>query len=616
VSRRPLTAGARPFLFLLVTYVRPLWRWVVLLVVGSWIAAGLAMLAPFLLAPILDIAFGRPIAPGSAGRFDLASLSGWLFGWLGISRVDQPMVAIALLCGAYVAVGMLKSWAEFGNQLVAMRIRIPAALALQRAAFQHVLSLSLGFFTRQRTGELASRLEWDPHTATGGLESVVCTWLTAPVLVLFYGTLLLRTSPKLAAAALVAVLLHAGLTRAIKGRVRQSAAQHGVVYGEIAARIHEALLSIRVVKSIGAEPTEMKRLGRAGQEALGAHLSYSALKHVEEPARGNVNYLIEGSLVLLAAWELLSGRLTAPTFILFLYVGRAVMVPISQLASATTQIAATVGAATRLFALLDERPEVHDGPRTVAQFRDRLRLDRVAFTYGAEPVLEDVTMEIRRGEMVALVGPSGVGKSTLADLILRFYDPTAGAITLDGVDLRELSQVSYRRLFGVVSQEALLFNATVRENIAYGREGLTDAQIVRAAEIANAHDFIRELPRQYDTLVGDRGIRLSGGQRQRVAIARAIVGDPQILVLDEATSFLDAEAERLVQEAIERVTRETTSIVIAHRLATILHADKIVVLGAGGVEAVGRHEELLTTSPTYRRLCQLQFTEMPSLERR
>lgn len=215
--------------------------------------------------------------------------------------------------------------------------------------------------------------------------------------------------------------------------------------------------------------------------------------------------------------------------------------------------------------------------------------------------------------MVALVGASGSGKSTLADLILRLYDPVQGSITIDGRDLRTLRQTPYRRLFGVVSQEALLFNATVRDNIAYGREHVTDAEIVRAARIANAHEFIVEFPDGYDTVVGDRGVRLSGGQRQRVAIARGVLRDPPVLILDEATSSLDSESERLVQQAIDRAIQGTTSIVIAHRLSTVLHADKIVVLNRGTVEVIGRHAELLATNETYARLYRLQFSEVEAL---
>jgi subfamily B ATP-binding cassette protein MsbA len=291
------------------------------------------------------------------------------------------------------------------------------------------------------------------------------------------------------------------------------------------------------------------------------------------------------------------------------------MVQIGLLAGAYTQIQTTLAASSRVIQLLALSPEVRDGAGTIGSFEDRIAVRDVSFSYGDEPVLEQVNLEIRKGEVVALVGPSGVGKSTLADLILRLYDPVQGVITIDGRDLRTLRQDSYRKLFGVVSQEALLFNATIRDNVTYGREGIAEAEVVRAARVANAHDFVMEFPQGYDTVVGDRGIRLSGGQRQRVAIARAVAGHPPILVLDEATSSLDSESERLVQQAIERAIQGATSLIVAHRLSTVLHADKIVVLGRGRIEAVGRHAELLASSETYSRLYRLQFAEAETAER-
>jgi subfamily B ATP-binding cassette protein MsbA len=441
----------------------------------------------------------------------------------------------------------------------------------------------------------------------------VGTLLTAPLLIAFYGYLLVGTSPKLVVAALGAVLVHSGLTRLVRGPIRRLATDQFSAFAERIARFQEAILSIRVVKSLAAESFEVARVARAIREVLRINVKYGVWKHVEEPARVAVNYFVEGAILLLAAYELLAGRLTAPTFFLFLYVGRAVMIQIGLLNGAYTQMQATLAASTRLGELFAEVPQVKDGPGTISSFENRIGLKDVSFSYGGELVLERVSVEIRKGEVVALVGPSGVGKSTLADLILRFYDPTEGAITIDGRDLRTLRQDSYRRLFGVVSQEALLFNATIRENIAYGRDGISETEIVRAANIANAHDFITEFPEGYDTPVGDRGIRLSGGQRQRIAIARAIVGRPPILILDEATSSLDSESERLVQQAIDRVMEGATSIVIAHRLSTVLHADKIVVMGRGGIEAVGRHADLLATNGTYGRLYRLQFAEAETL---
>ncbi len=609
----------RRLLWLLRNYTAPYWWAVGLLLLTSYLATALAALFPVLMAPILDLALGTPVgsaaggAPTAAEGLSLRNLGAAFFQWLGIHSVGNRFNAIVVLCVVYVAVGFLKGWVDFGNYLLALWIRVRATAALQSDLFRHLLGLSMGFFNRQRTGELVSRLSTDTNAATSGLETIVCTALTAPVLIAFYAWLLVRTSPRLVVAALGAACLHYALTRFVRGPIRRLATDQFSAFADLAARLQESILTVRVVKSFGAETFELARLRRALQAVVRINVKHGAYKHVEEPARSVVNYLAEATLLALAAWELLAGNLGVPAFFLFLYVGRAAMAQLGLLAGAYTAIQSPLAASNRIDELFALEPAVKDGPDTVAEFHDRIVLRDVAFDYGGERVLTSVSFEIARGEVVALVGPSGSGKSTLADLILRLYDPVSGAITIDGRDLRTLRQASYRRLFGVVSQESLLFNATIRENIAYGRDGITDADIVRAGQIANAHDFIVEFPDAYDTMVGDRGVRLSGGQRQRVAIARAIVSRPQILILDEATSSLDSESERLVQQAIDRVIHGTTSIVIAHRLSTVLHADRIVVINRGAVEAVGRHAELLTTNETYGRLYRLQFAEVEAL---
>ncbi len=607
----------RRFLGLLRNYTAPYWWAVGLLLVTSYVATALAALFPVLMAPILDLALGAPVGAAAGAptgeALSLRNLGAAFFRWLGVATVEDRFRAILLLSLAYLTAGVLKGFVDFGNYLLAIWIRVRATAALQADLFRHLLGLSLGFFSRQRTGELASRLDTDARSATSGLETIVGTFFTAPVLIAFYGFLLVRTSPKLVVAALGAALLHYGLTRAVRGPIRRLATDQFSAFADLAARFQESILSIRVVKSFGAEAFEMRRLAAALRGVVRINVKYGAYKHMEEPARAVVNYAVEATLLALAAWELLTGRLGAPAFFLFLYVGRALMVQIGVLAAAYTAIQATLAASSRIDELFALEPAVHDGPDAIADFRDRIVLKNVCFDYGGSRVLDRVSLEIVRGEVVALVGASGSGKSTLADLILRLYDPVQGSITIDGRDLRTLRQAAYRRLFGVVSQEALLFNATIRDNIAYGREHVTDAEIVRAARIANAHEFIGEFPDGYDTVVGERGIRLSGGQRQRVAIARGVLRDPPVLILDEATSSLDSESERLVQQAIDRAIQGTTSIVIAHRLSTVLHADKIVVLTRGTVEAIGRHAELLATNETYARLYRLQFSEVEAL---
>ena len=609
----------RQFLWLLRTYLAPYWRALVLLLVSSFVAMALAALLPVLMAPILDLALGRPVLASGvaigAGGIDLNNLGAAFFQWLGVRSVDNRFRAVLFLCLIYLIAGILKALVDFGNYLLALWIRVRAGAAMQLELFRHLLGLSMAFFTRHRTGELVSRLNTDTFAATAGLETVVGTMLTAPILIAFYGYLLIRTSPTLVLAALGAALLHYGITRLVRGPIRGFAKDQFSAFADLSSRVQEAILSIRVVKSFSAEAFETARVARALREVRRVNVKFGVYKHVEEPARAVVGSVVEALILVLAAWELLAGRLAVPTFFLFLYVGRAVMVQISLLGGGYTQIQSLLATSARVAELFSAAPQVTDGPNTIAEFQDRIAMHSVSFDYGGERVLDRVSLDIKKGEIVALVGPSGVGKSTLADLILRLYDPTGGFITVDGRDLRTLRQDSYRKLFGVVPQEALLFNATVRENIAYGQEGLPEAEIVRAARIANAHDFVMELPDDYDTVVGDRGIRLSGGQRQRVAIARAIVGSPPILILDEATSSLDSESERLVKQAIDRVIQGTTSIVIAHRLSTVLHADKIIVMRRSGIEAIGRHSDLLASSETYARLYRFQFVEAGPMER-
>ncbi len=611
----------RRFLRLLGRYLAPYWPAVALLVALSYVGMALAALLPVLMAPLLDLALQSPATasagggPITLGGLSLNNLGAAFFQWMGVNAVEDRFRAIVFLCLGYVAVGVLKGWTDFANYLLALWIRVRAGAAMQMDLFRHLLGLSMRFFTGQRAGELCSRLNTDTGAAAAGLETIVGTVLSAPVLIALYGYLLVRTSPRLVVAAVGAALLHYGVTRFLRGPIRRLATDQFSAFADLAARFQEAITSVRVVKSFGAERFELARVGRALQEVLRVNVKFGVYKHVEEPGRAVVNYVFEASILLLAAWELLAGRMSAPAFFLFLYVGRAVMVQVGSLGAAYTQMQTTLAASTRLGELFALLPEVKDGPGPIDEFTDRIVVEDVSFDYGGERVLDHVHFEIKKGEIVALVGPSGVGKSTLADLLLRLYDPVAGRITIDGRDIRTLSQEAYRRLFGVVSQEALLMNATIRENIAYGREGLSEADIARAARIANAHDFIVEFPDGYETTVGDRGARLSGGQRQRIAIARAVVGRPAILILDEATSSLDSESERLVQQAIERATRDTTSVAIAHRLSTVLDADKIVVLARGGVEAIGRHADLLASSETYHRLYRLQFNEAEALGR-
>ena len=600
--------------YLFTTYLRPYWRSCLLLLLSYFLVTVLTALQPLMMAPILDVALGRQVDIQAASpapdwsTLDLNNIGQYLMQQLRLDVLD-PWHVVLYLALVYLGISVLLHLLTFANYLLALWIRVRAGRDMQQDLFRHILSLSLDFFHRQRTGELISRLDKDTTATVSGLEPAARSLIVSSLLVLIYGSLLVRTNLRLTVLILLAGGLHYGLTQAIRNPIRRRVRDQFNIMADTTAYLQEIVLSIRVIKSFAAERYELSRLREVIARLVHINMRYGVFKHVHEPAGAIISATINVAILLFAIRELFSGRLTTSGFFLYLYVGRSVVDPISALGQTYTQIQQTLAAGERVRELFAEQPLVKDGPERVDAFRRAIELENVSFRYDSEEVLKNINLRIGQGEIVALVGPSGAGKSTLTDLTLRFYDPQSGRITIDGHDLRDLELASYRRLFGVVAQESLLFNATVAENIAYccEDEGLTRAEIENAARIANAHEFIMQLPQGYDTLVGDRGVRLSGGQRQRVAIARAVVRKPQILILDEATSSLDSESERLVQEAIDRVIQNMTAIVIAHRLSTVLRADKIVVLNNERIEAIGRHDELLQTSPTYEKLYRLQF---------
>jgi subfamily B ATP-binding cassette protein MsbA len=599
---------------LLKTYIRPYWRQFALLLFAYLIASLLTAAQPVIMAPVLEVALRGPDGftelaanpPADLSEVNLNNVAQFLLHKFFPSANSSwdIVVTVALV---YLAVSVTLYALNFLVYLLGIWVRLKAGRDMQVSLFSHVIGLSLDFFNKRRTGELISRLDKDTDAVVFGLEGITRTLIVSTVLVLIYGTLLLRTSPRLTLFILFAAAVQYIFVQAVRRPVQRRVREQFNAQAEFTSYVQEIISNIRVIKSFVAEKYEHSRMRGFAQKTADALMRSSALKHIDEPSTQIINAVTNVGILLFATNEMLSGRLSTTGFFLYLYVGRSVLDPLTAIARTVKVIQTTLTSSERVQSLFAEVATVQNGPISKTSFERELAFKNISFSYGNEHVLENVNLEFRKGETTALVGPSGAGKSTLIDLILRFYDPQNGYITLDGLTLPELNLDEYRRMIGVVSQDSILFNAPVAQNIAYPSVEIDMARVRDAARVANAGEFIDGLPQGYETFVGDRGVLLSGGQKQRVTIARAIYNNPQLLILDEATSSLDTESERLVQQAIDKVIESTTAVVIAHRLSTVIHADKIVVLENGRVLDQGKHAGLYERCALYRNLCDLQF---------
>ena len=607
--KSPSSASVR---WLVRQYARPHAGAISLMIALTLAANLLTVVQPAILAALLANLAGTAARAVPSGTFALN------LNYLGV-RVSQWLAShtqldVLVLFGVlYVVASVIVAILNYLAESAAAWLRARISRSIQLELVTHLLDQDMAFFSRQKSGELISRVTFDATGTAQALGPLIRGLVHNLVQIAVYSAYLFSTSVWLTVGAVVLLVAQFGLTQVLKRPTRRLAREETDVSAGLLGSLQEAFTNIRVAKSFGAETFELSKLRAASDEMMRSLWRKGRMEKLEVPARSVLDSLAVLGILLIAIAQMRAGQLTFQGLLLFVFVARLLITPINQLATSALRIESIGAASGRINELLAEQPRVVDGDVVKTTFEQSLRLDRCTFAYGDRRAIDDLTLEIRKGELVALVGSSGAGKSTLADLILRLYDPESGQILVDGVNLRTLKQREYRRMFGVVSQESLLFHDSVRNNIRYGRDDVTNERIEDAARVANAHEFIMTLPQQYDTIVGDRGLRLSGGERQRIAIARAVVHNPQILILDEATSALDSESERLVQQAINKVVERTTAVVIAHRLSTVTHADRIIVINQGRIESAGRHEQLLETSETYRRFCKLQFGRTPEL---
>ncbi len=527
--------------------------------------------------------------------------------WWNEDPANKPKRVLTIILFVFLLRAVTSYFSEYSFQ----KVGLSTVRDLRNQLYERMIHQSHRFFTERPTGEMVSRVVSDADAIQAAVSTRMGDLLQESVTLVGLTAYLFYVNPLLALVSLVGAPLIIIPVVQFGKRLRRTTHRSQERMAEIATLLEETIRGVRIVKAFTMEPFEIERFREATRKHLRWTLSASRVQAMTSP----VMELLAGvCMVLLFAYaqrRIAAGVLTTGEFVSFLTALALMYAPIKKLNKVNLSLNSALSAAERVFRMLDVENEVVEKPSAVALqgVGSGVRYDHVTFTYGNEPVLRGIDLKVAPGEIVALVGGSGAGKSTLVNLLPRFYDVTEGRITIDDVDVRDATLKSLRGLMGFVTQEVILFNDTVRNNIAYGRADVDEAQVIAAAQAANAHDFITQLPQGYDTPIGESGVLLSGGQRQRLAIARALFKDPPILILDEATSALDTESERLVQQALNNLMRGRTTLVIAHRLSTIRSAHKIVVLDKGRIVEVGTHDELLGVRGVYRKLYDLQFVD-------
>jgi subfamily B ATP-binding cassette protein MsbA len=568
-----------------------------------------------LLIPFLDVLFRDP---SEATTVLFEGKEGQIYDLLrdvigGMVPPDQPMIGLRNVLFLLFAAFVVKNLALYVKMYTVILIEQHVTKDLRDEIYDHLMEMDLGFFQQTKAGQIISRVTNDVDQLRTLVTRNLATGLSHVIQTVVFLSVLVFISWKLTLATLIAMPIVMGLWNAFRQRIWKGVLKVWDAVGEVSAHIQESIGGVRLVKATGSEDYEADRFKELTRRQYKATIRNERWRQLFPSA----NEIIIATALLIVLWfgsrqVLLEGTLGPEAFIAFAVLAARILPPLKWLGKFPSVVQPGLAAAHRAFELLDAEPEITEvrDPQPVDGFREAIRLEGVTFEYEpGEPVLKGVDLEIARGEVVALVGPSGAGKTTIANLVPRFYDPVEGRITLDGTDLRELEIDGLRDLMGIVTQETILFHDTVRTNIAYGVDDVDPADLEAAARAAHAHGFITELPEGYDTVLGEQGARLSGGQRQRIAIARALLRDAPILILDEATSALDTQSEALVQDAIERLMEHRTVLVIAHRLSTVRKANRIVVMQEGEVVDQGPHDELLERGGLYRTLYRLQFAD-------
>ncbi|MBX2942589.1 MAG: ABC transporter ATP-binding protein [Cyclobacteriaceae bacterium] len=568
-----------------------------------------------LVIPMLQVLFSRNINDPVPVLPDFSLSSDYVVGVFNhyfrlIIQENGSLNALLFVCGLIVLCVFLANAFRFLERVVATKIRVDLVRNIRLDIFSNVSRLHIGFFNSERKGDLISRFTNDVQEVEAAVMNSLKAVLKEPITIIVYFVMLFIISAKLTFFTLIVLPVIGGVLAEIIKRLKRQAKQSQESLGRIVNILDETFGGMRVVKAFNARGFIIRKMEEESDYYRKVSKSMSYKNELASPVSETLGVMIVAGIIFFGGNMVLSkdSSLAPETFLGFLAIFSMIIQPAKAFSNGITALQKGTASANRIFETIDTEPLIQSPPDaiTIEQFQSEIEFINVSFAYNSERVLKNINLKIPKGKMIALVGPSGGGKSTLADLVPRFYDPTEGEVKIDGHALTRYNITSLRNQLGIVTQESILFNDTIFNNICFGSPKASEQDVIAAAKVANAHDFIMQSENGYDTIIGERGSKLSGGQRQRLSIARAVLKNPPILILDEATSALDTESEKLVQEALFNLMKNRTSIVIAHRLSTIQHADEIVVIQDGGIVERGTHAELTQKDGVYRKLSDFQ----------